>query len=227
MMSWDDYWKQYSISKAEQWMIGERHRKLMGWIDSLGEGEERKKVVEIGCGFGSNIRRLREERTDIESHALDFSEISAERILGAVDVVHRADCQATELPDGHFDFIYSAGLMEHFRDESAFLREMWRILRPGGLMATFVPARWSLWQLYQLLHFGNWIHGYEKAYTRGRLRKLVERHDWVVEEEFGLDPFSFNGFVMTLAKTSSKPSWKKSFLPSGYTEICVLTRKPI
>ena len=32
MMSWDDYWKQYSISKAERWMIGERHRKLMSWI---------------------------------------------------------------------------------------------------------------------------------------------------------------------------------------------------
>jgi len=43
MMSWDDYWKQYSISKAERWMIEERHRVLSGWIDSLGEG--RKKVV--------------------------------------------------------------------------------------------------------------------------------------------------------------------------------------
>ena len=44
MMSWDDYWKQYSISKAERWMIGVRHRKLMGWIDSL--GGDKKRVVE-------------------------------------------------------------------------------------------------------------------------------------------------------------------------------------
>jgi len=28
MMSWDDYWKQYSISKAERWMISERDRRL-------------------------------------------------------------------------------------------------------------------------------------------------------------------------------------------------------
>ncbi len=224
MMSWDDYWKQYSISKAERWMIEERHRKLSGWIDSLGEG--RKKVVEIGCGFGSNIRKLREEKPDIETHALDFSEISVERIRGAVDEVHRADCQNTGLPEGHFDFIYSSGLMEHFRDEGPFLREMYRLLRPGGLMATFVPARWSLWQVYQLMHLGNWIHGYEKAYTRRFLRKVVRREGFVVEEEFGLDPFSFNGFVMKLAKTSFEPTWKKSFLPSGYTEICVLTRKP-
>ena len=224
MMSWDDYWKQYSISKAERWMIGERHAKLMSWIDRLGGGP--KSVVEIGCGFGSNIRRIRDERTDVETHALDFSETSVERIRGAVDEVHRADCQATGLPDGRFDFIYSSGLMEHFRDEGPFLREMYRILRPGGLMTTFVPARWSLWQVYQFAHFGNRIHGYEKAYTMRGLKRTVRREGWVVEDEFGLDPFSFNGFLMKLAKTSFEPAWKRSFLASGYTEICVLTRKP-
>lgn len=225
MMSWDDYWKQYSISKAERWMIGERHAKLMGWIDSLGEGG--KRVVEIGCGFGSNIRRLKDERTDIEAHALDFSEISVENIRSAVDVVHRADCQNTGLPEGHFDFIYSSGLMEHFRDEGPFLREMRRILKPGGLMATFVPARWSLWQLYQFMHLGHWIHGYEKAYSRGFLRRVMEKEGWKIEEEFGLDPFSFNGFAMKLLDKSFEPIWKTSPMSAGYTEICVLTRKPL
>ncbi|HNY31842.1 MAG TPA: class I SAM-dependent methyltransferase [Fibrobacteria bacterium] len=228
MMSWDDYWKQYSISKAERWMIGQRHRKLMGWIDSL--GGETKRVVEIGCGFGSNIRRLKEERTDIEAHALDFSEISVENIKDAVDVAHRGDCQATGLPEGHFDFIYSSGLMEHFRDEGPFAREMFRILRPGGLMATFVPARWSLWQLYQLLWKigkpGGWIHGYEKAYSKGQLHRVLEREGWKVEEDFGLDPFSINGFAMKLLNRSFEPVWKTSPLSAGYTEICVLTRKP-
>ena len=41
-------------------------------------------------------------------------------------------------------FIDSSGLMEHFRDEGPFVREMYRILKPSGLMATLVPARWSL-----------------------------------------------------------------------------------
>ncbi len=225
MMSWDDYWKQYSISKAERWMIGERHQKLMSWIDSL--GGDQKRVVEIGCGFGSNIRRLKEERKDIEAHALDFSEISVANIVDSVDQVHRADCQNTGLPEGHFDFIYSSGLMEHFRDEGPFVREMYRILKPGGLMATFVPARWSLWQLYQLMHLGHWIHGYEKAYSRSFLRRVVEREGWKVEEEFGLDPFSFNGFAMKLLNKSFVPFWKNSPLSAGYTEICILTRKPL
>ncbi|HQF53613.1 MAG TPA: class I SAM-dependent methyltransferase [Fibrobacteria bacterium] len=228
MMSWDDYWKQYSISKAERWMIGERHRKLMSWIDSL--PGDKKRVIEIGCGFGSNIRRLKQERTDIEAHALDFSEISVANIKDAVDQAHRADCQNTGLPEGHFDFIYSSGLMEHFRDEGPFVREMYRILKPGGLMATFVPARWSIWQLYQLMwklgKRGGWIHGYEKAYSKAFLHRVMVKEGWKIEEDFGLDPFSFNGFAMKLLNKSFEPAWKKSPLSAGYTEICVLTRKP-
>lgn len=229
MMSWDDYWKQYSISKAERWMIGERHRKLMGWIDTL--PGEKKRVIEIGCGFGSNIRRLKEERTDIEAHALDFSEISVENIKDAVDHAHCGDCQCTGLPEGHFDFIYSSGLMEHFRDEDPFVREMFRILKPGGLMATFVPAKWSLWKLYQLFckigKRGGWIHGYEKAYSKGQLHHVLEKEGWKIEEDFGLDPFSFNGFSMKLLNKSFDPVWKTSPLSAGYTEICVLARKPL
>ena len=229
MMSWDDYWKQYSISKAERWMIGERHRKLMGWIDTL--GGDKKRVIEIGCGFGSNIRRLKDERKDIEAHALDFSEISVENIKAAVDQAHRGDCQNTGLPEGHFDFIYSSGLMEHFRDEGPFAREMYRILKPGGLMATFVPARWSIWQLYQLMwklgRRGGWIHGYEKAYSKAFLHRVMVKEGWKIEEDFGLDPFSFNGFAMKLLNKSFEPAWKRSPLSAGYTEICVLTRKPL
>lgn len=229
MISWDDYWKQYSISKAERWMIAERDRKLQGWISSLGEGS--KRVAEVGCGFGSNIRLLHRTRQDVECHALDFSEISCRNIAQEIPHVHQADCQATGLPDDHFDFVYSSGLMEHFRDEGPFVREMYRLVRPGGLMATFVPARWSIWQLYQLLYKvgtkNGWIHGYEKAYSRAFLRRVVEREGWVVEDEFGLDPFSANGFLMKLLNTSFEPVWKTSPMTAGYTEICVLTRKPL
>lgn len=228
MVSWDDYWKQYSISKAERWMISERDRKLQGWIESLGSGT--KRVAEVGCGFGSNIRLLQRTRQDVECHALDFSEISCNRIREEIANVHQADCQNTGLPDGCFDFVYSAGLMEHFPDEGPFVREMFRLVRPGGLMATFVPARWSIWELYQLLwriaKRDGWIHGYEKSYTRRQLRNAVEKEGWVVEDEFGMDPFSFNGFLMKLLNTSFQPIWRTSPLSAGYTEICVLTRKP-
>ncbi|MCB9496256.1 MAG: class I SAM-dependent methyltransferase [Fibrobacteria bacterium] len=229
MISWDDYWKQYSISKAERWMISERDRKLQEWISSLGEGP--KKVMEVGCGFGSNIRLLHRTRPDVECHALDFSEESCRKIAEEIPHVHRGDCQDTGLEAASFDFVYSSGLMEHFRDEGPFVREMFRLVKPGGLMATFVPAKWSIWQAYQLAykitHPTGWIHGYEKAYSRAQLHRVISREGWMVEKEFGLDPFSFNGFFMKLLNVTYAPIWRRSPLSAGYTEICLLARRPV
>jgi len=222
MLSWDDYWKNYKVSKAEQWMIGERHALLDRCLDSLGTGT--KKVLEVGCGAGNNILRLHGMRSDVECHGLDFSEVSVEKLRGQIPFVHRADCRDTGLPSGEYDLIFSSGLMEHFPDESPLVREMRRIVKPGGLMVTSIPARYSLWQLYKHSQGKNWIHGYEKSYTRKGLVKVLEQGGWAVDEVVGLDPFSFNGFAMKLLGRSFQPVWTRNLFPAGYTELIAVTR---
>lgn len=222
MLSWDDYWKRYEVSKAERWMIGERHALLDRCIDSLGTGT--KKVLEVGCGAGNNILRLHEMRADVECHGLDFSEVSVEMLKGKIPFVHRADCRDTQLPAGEYDLIFSSGLMEHFPDELPLVREMRRLIKPGGLMVTSIPARYSLWQLYKHAQGKNWIHGYEKSYTRGGLVKVLEQGGWKVDEVVGLDPFSVNGFVMKLLGRSFQPVWTRNLVPAGYTELIAVTR---
>jgi hypothetical protein len=91
-------------------------------------------------------------------------------------------------------------------------------------MVTSIPARYSLWQLYKHVHGKNWIHGYEKSYTRKGLVKVLEKGGWKVDEVIGLDPFSINGFVMKLLGRSFQPAWTKSPLPAGYTELIAVTR---
>ena len=66
MIQWDDYWKTYSVSKAEKWMILERNKILNKYLDLIDKPE--KKVIEIGCGFGSNIHLIKESRNDVECH---------------------------------------------------------------------------------------------------------------------------------------------------------------
>ena len=43
-------------------------------------------------------------------------------------------------------------------------------------------------------------------------------------KNIGLDPFSFNGFLMKLLNISFNPVWKKSFIKSGYTEFGIITK---
>jgi SAM-dependent methyltransferase len=223
MIEWNDYWENYSTSKAEYWMISERDRVLNKYTDLI--KNPTKKVLEVGCGFGSNIKLLKDKRNDVEAFTLDNSEVAIEKIKPEIPNSYLGDCRNTPFEENQFDIVYSAGLMEHFKDELPFVNEMKRIVKPDGYLITFVPAKISLWQLYQLLHFGNWQHGYEKAYSYNGLKSLFEKNGFTVNEMLGIDPFSINGFIMKLMNKSMNPLFKKSLVKSGYTELCIITQK--
>jgi SAM-dependent methyltransferase len=223
MISWDEYWREYSASKAEKWLIAERNKILKRYLDSIAGAS--KKVLEVGCGFGSNLRMLHHTRKDVCCWALDNSFEAIRAVREAVPQAIVADCRSTGFPDSSFDLVYSAGLMEHFVDEVPFLREMRRIVKDDGYVVTIVPARYSLWKLYQLLHFGLWQHGYEKAYSYDGLRRLFGENDFRVVDIVGIDPFSISGFIMKLLNVSFDPPIKRTPQRSAYTELCVIAKK--
>jgi SAM-dependent methyltransferase len=223
MITWDAYWKKYSISKAEKWLILERDKIINTYLDKI--NSSRKEIIEIGCGYGSNIKLIKENRKDVECFALDNSGIAIELIRKEIPNAFLSDCRSTPFLNNKFDVIYSAGLMEHFKDEGPFLEEMKRILKYSGYLITFVPARYSLWELYQLLHFGMWKHGYEKSYTYSGLKSLFVNNKFRVIKIVGIDPFSINGFIMKLLNITFSPIIKRSLTKSGYTELCVIAKK--
>lgn len=223
MVAWDDYWADYSISKGERWMVEQRHKILLKYFQQIKRTP--KKVIEIGCGFGSNIKLLQSSCRNIECYALDSSPVSIEKVKSKIPNCYVKDARETGLDDDSFDFVFSAGLMEHFRDETPFLDEMKRILHEDGIMVTFIPARYSLWQIYLRLHFGNMPHGYEKSYTRRKLTDLFLKNNFEIIEIIGVDPFSLNAFFMKLSNKSFKPFVTKSIFKNGYQEFGIIVKK--
>jgi SAM-dependent methyltransferase len=179
-------------------------------------------VLEVGCGYGSNIRMVAHNRGDVKCYALDNSKEAIKLISKEPLISLLADCRATPFKGENFDLIFSAGLMEHFKDETPFLLEMMRILKTTGYLITFVPAKYSLWQLYRGLHFGRWKHGYEKAYKWEELRQVFTRNGFKVTKIVGIDPFSINGFLMKLLDRPLPLLIKRSFIGSGYMELGVI-----
>ena len=88
----------------------------------------------------------------------------------------RGDATRMPFPDGSFDRVIAAEVLEHIPDDRRALREIARVLRPGGQVAVTVPA-WLperiCWRLSDDYH--NVPGGHVRIYTRAEMEtKLAQ-----------------------------------------------------
>jgi SAM-dependent methyltransferase len=111
-----------------------------------------RRVLEVGCGAAQCSRWLAKQGAD--TVGLDLSErqlAHARRIDDdlAAEPLRLVQADATTLPfaDGSFDLAFSAyGAVQFVADSAAVMREVARVLRPGGrwVFAASHPIRWAL-----------------------------------------------------------------------------------
>jgi exosortase/archaeosortase family protein len=77
-----------------------------------------------------------------------------------------------------FDAIYSMGTIEHFDESEAAVREMARVLKPGGRLVLGVPNRHDPFLrpllVWLLSAVGLYAYGFEKSYSRRQLNRILE-----------------------------------------------------
>ncbi|MEO7271066.1 MAG: methyltransferase domain-containing protein [Vicinamibacterales bacterium] len=88
------------------------------------------------------------------------------------------DVRDLPFADGSFDAVYSMGTIEHFDDTARAVREIARVLKPGGRAIVGVPNRHDPF-LRPLLAaalqtINGYGYGYEKSYSRRALREMLE-----------------------------------------------------
>lgn len=135
---------------------------------------EKIQVLDWGCGHGQNSVLLDDLGFDVQ--AGDVIECQSDRPLLAVKSIDfTAFNHQSKLPfdDQSFDAVFSFGVLEHVPDEIASLKEINRILRPGGLFFCFnLPYFYSWGQ--RLAHLrGNYYHDrlYQEKYVKSTLPK--------------------------------------------------------
>ena len=100
---------------------------------------EGKRILDVGCGVGAFVRRLREFSQD--AYGVD---IDAERVRrGAAQVPNLALSLGEYLPfaDDTFDVVLLHEVIEHVTSDLATLREVRRVLRADGRAVVFCPNR--------------------------------------------------------------------------------------
>jgi SAM-dependent methyltransferase len=106
-------------------------------------------LLDVGGGNGAYYARVREHLPDARYTAIDrFS-----GVLGRNPAAQRAQADAAALPfaDGAFDVVLANEMLHFVADPAQAVREITRVLRPGGVLIAAAQSLYDMPQIYGLL----------------------------------------------------------------------------
>jgi SAM-dependent methyltransferase len=100
------------------------------------------------------------------------------------------DVRAIPFREGSVDAVYSMGTIEHFEEYAQAVREIFRVLKPGGTAIVGVPNKLDPFLRPLLVHtlnaWGLYGYGMEKSFTPGALQRLLESAGFRVTARTGI-----------------------------------------
>lgn len=138
-----NFFKSYFEIEKNHWLMKVRRFIVRDVLQTFGEPNG-KRLLDFGCGSGYFVGQL--ASTGYDAHGVD---ISAEAVkhgqLQEVANLGVLDSHRIGYPDNHFDCILALDVLEHLEDESWAIKEIERVLTPGGSIIIMAPAFKFLW----------------------------------------------------------------------------------
>lgn len=143
--AWNDMYSVATKSLADENFRCRRDYSVAVLLKALGSGA---RVLDLGCGTGPVVSELR--KWNIECVGIDYApdmlRFAGERLrrLGIDDCgLLRGDCRRIPFADGSFDAVVCLGVISYVERYEEVLREIRRVLRPGGLMIVSFRNRFN------------------------------------------------------------------------------------
>lgn len=164
----------FRIEESHWWYTG-RRKILSSFVEDICRRvtDRRPRILDVGCGTGANLLMLSNygdaEGVDVSEDALAFCR---ERGLENVKL---GSAERLPYDDGTFDLVTALDVVEHLDDDLAGLREMRRVLRPGGRVLLFVPTFMFLWGLQDD------VSNHRRRYRMPELGRVLEQAGFEIE----------------------------------------------
>ncbi len=197
---YDDWYRTKTgryVDRTEKWLVFSMLRTKSG------------KALDLGCGTGNYTLEL--ERRGFDVIGLDASEgmlkIARSKGLNCI----KGNAYSLPFPDETFDLVLSVTMFEFIHGPERVLREIHRVLKPGGEVLIGTMNGKSSWFLFKRLKslFVETAYRYARFYTPGELEELLRKVGFINVESAGVIFFpSFWPFV-GLAERVDRRCYKK------------------
>ncbi len=137
------------------WRDGQR-RRLEMIVTAAGE-RIRGRLLENGCGVGMYVEHLAPLGGRVIGLEYDF-ERAAQAAARSTGILNAAG-EALPFPDASFNLILSHEVLEHVQDDHQAVREILRVLKPGGRAVIFCPNRGYPFETHGIYWRGQYSFG--------------------------------------------------------------------
>jgi SAM-dependent methyltransferase len=135
------------------------------------------RVLDAGCGYGRNLVHLLREGVEVFALDADEGGVAHVREMAAIlapqlpaENFRVGAIERMEFPDGFADVVMCNSVLHFARDDQHFLamvEELWRVLRPGGLLFARLGSR----------------IGMEFERVRGHVYRIGDGSEWFLVDE--------------------------------------------
>jgi SAM-dependent methyltransferase len=173
-MNPDEYAKLDRLDRRH-WFYRGKRAIVRSWISRYLKLTADDLVIDAGCGTGTFLAELAGtcRVLGIDDHAESIA-LARPRLEAGGGGVLQTTLDRVDLPDGCAAVVTLMDVLEHLDDDAGVLRELARLVRPGGLVVITVPALMWLWSDWDMA-----LH-HRRRYHAAGLRQVIAAS--------GLDP---------------------------------------
>jgi 2-polyprenyl-3-methyl-5-hydroxy-6-metoxy-1,4-benzoquinol methylase len=132
-------------------------------------------ILDYGCGTGRISLILGAEGYSVRGVDPAVEHIKKAKELNQLPLVKFELLTGNESigDDESYDAVVSSSVFEFVPDPEQYIQDIYRVLKPGGILIISFPNRFSLWRVYSKIRFGK-VYNHFKFQTTRKKSEIVE-----------------------------------------------------